>query len=211
MADGKSKLDYRKVNMQEPRKIMGGLGNRMFQFAYIYAQVRKGLIPDIYIQDFDYFKEFKEEIRQLYQKEIGKRKEFIALHIRRGDYVDNPFYVDLTKTDYYDKAMAQFPDEKFLVFYRDRQGTNDYQDREWVNEWLTQKGVKFEIWEGQNEVDDLNAMSACKGLIGANSSFSLWGAFLNINSDKKIIMPKQYYADGIQRTKYPKGEGWVII
>jgi len=197
--------------MQEPRKIMGGLGNRMFQFAYIYAQVRKGLIPDIYIQDFDYFKEFKEEIRQLYQKEIGKRKEFIALHIRRGDYVDNPFYVDLTKTDYYDKAMAQFPDEKFLVFYRDRQGTNDYQDREWVNEWLTQKGVKFEIWEGQNEVDDLNAMSACKGLIGANSSFSLWGAFLNINSDKKIIMPKQYYADGIQRTKYPKGEGWVII
>jgi len=197
--------------MQEFRKIAGGFGNRLFQFAYIYAQVRKRLIPDIYIQDFDYFKEFKEEIRQLYQKGIGKRKELVALHIRRGDYVDNPFYVDLTKTDYYDKALAQFPDEKFLIFYRDRQGTNDYQDREWVNQWLTQKEVKFEIWEGQNEVDDLNAMSACKGLIGANSSFSIWAGFLNINSDKKIIMPKQYYADGIQRTKYPKGEGWVII
>ena len=57
--------------MKEQRKIMGGLGNRLFQFAYIYAQARKGLIPDIYIQDFDYFKEFKEEIRQLYQKGIG--------------------------------------------------------------------------------------------------------------------------------------------
>ena len=197
--------------MQEFRKIAGGFGNRLFQFAYIYAQVRKRLIPDIYIQDFDYFKEFKEEIRQLYQKGIGKRKELVALHIRRGDYVDNPFYVDLTKTDYYDKALAQFPDEKFLIFYRDRQGTNDYQDREWVNQWLTQKEVKFEIWEGQNEVDDLNAMSACKGLIGANSSFSIWAGFLNINSDKKIIMPKQYYADGVERTKYPKDEGWVII
>ena len=197
--------------MQEPRKIMGGLGNRMFQFAYIYAQFRKGLIPDIYIQDFKYFEEFKEEIRQLYQEGIGSRKEFIALHIRRGDYVDNPFYADLTKTDYYDKAFTYFPGEKFLVFYRDRQGTNDYQDREWVNDWLTGKGVKFEIWEGQNEVDDLNAMASCKGLRGANSSFSVWAAFINPNEDKKIIMPKPYYADGVERTKYPEGEGWVII
>lgn len=197
--------------MQEPRKIMGGLGNRMFQFAYIYSQAKKGLIPDVYVQDFEYFKDYKEEIRQLYQQGIGKRKEFVALHLRRGDYVDNPFYVDLTKTDYYDKAFEQFPNDKFLVFYRDRQGTNDYQDRLWVNQWLIQKGVKFEIWEGQDEVDDLNAMASCKGLIGANSSFSIWAGFLNINEDKKIIMPKQYYADNIERTKYPEGEGWVII
>lgn len=197
--------------MLEPRKIMGGLGNRLFQFAYIYGQARKGAIPDIYIQDFEYFKDFKEEIRQLYQQGIGERKEMVALHIRRGDYVDNSFYVDLTKTDYYDKALEHFKDEKFLVFYRDRQGTRDYEDREWVSQWLTEKGVKFEIWEGQNEVDDLNAMSSCKGLVGANSSFSIWAAFLNPNEDKKIIMPKQYYADGIERTKYPADEGWVII
>ena len=197
--------------MQEPRKIMGGLGNRMFQFAYIYAQAKKGIIPDVYVQDFEHFKDVKEEIRQLYRDGVKPRKEFIALHIRRGDYVDNPFYVDLTKTDYYEKAIAEFPGEKFLVFYRDRQGTNDYQDREWVNSWLAEKGVKFEIWEGQNEVDDLNAMASCKGMIGANSSFSIWAAFLNPNADKVIVMPKQYYADGVERTKYPEGEGWVII
>lgn len=197
--------------MLEPRKIMGGLGNRLFQFAYIYAQHRKGIILDIYVQDFEYFKEFKEEIRKLYQQGIGKRKELVALHIRRGDYVDNPFYIDLTKTDYYDKALSHFTGEKFLVFYRDRQSTTDYQDREWVNDWLVKKGIKFEIWEGQDEIDDLNAMASCKGLIGANSTFSTWAGFLNINEDKKIIMPKQYYADGIERTKYPEGEGWVII
>ena len=197
--------------MQEPRKIMGGLGNRLFQFAYIYSQHRKGIIPDIYVQDFEYFKDYKEEIRKLYQKGIGKRKEFIALHVRRGDYLDNSFYIDLTKTDYYDKALAEFSGDKFLVFYRDRQGTNDYQDREFVYDWLTKKGVKFEIWEGENEIDDFNAMASCKGMIGANSTFSIWAAFINPNEDKKIIMPKQYYADGIQRTKYPKDEGWVII
>lgn len=197
--------------MLEPRKIMGGLGNRLFQFAYIYAQYRKGEIRDVYVQNFDYPLDVKESIRAMYQQGIGKRKEFVALHIRRGDYVDNPFYVDLTKTDYYDKALEQFKDEKFLVFYRDRQGTNDYQDREWVNEWLTKKGIKYEIWEGQSEVEDLNAMASCKGQIGANSSFSIWAAFLNPNEDKKIVMPKQYYADGIERTKYPTDEGWIII
>lgn len=196
--------------MVEPRKIMGGLGNRMFQFAYIYAQFKNGWIPDVYIQDFGYFESVKEDIRRMYQQGIGERKEFVALHIRRGDYVDNPFYVDLTQTDYYDKALEHFKDEKFLVFYRDRQGTRDYQDREWVSDWLTKKGIKFDIWEGQSEVEDLNAMASCKGLIGANSSFSLWAGFLNPNEDKKIVMPSQYYADGVERTKYPN-EGWIII
>lgn len=197
--------------MIEPRKIMGGLGNRMFQFAYIYSQAKKGLVPDVYIQDFDYFKDVKEEVKNLYRQGIDERRDMVALHIRRGDYVDNPFYVDLTKTDYYDKAITEFPDEKFLVFYRDRQGTRDYEDREWVSQYLTQKGVKFEIWEGQNEVDDMNAMASCKGQILANSSFSIWSAFINPNEDKKIIAPKEYYADGVQRTKYPEGEGWIII
>lgn len=194
-----------------PRKLWGGLGNQMFRFAYVYAQYQKGLIPDVYVQDFEYFKEYKEQIREMYRQGIGKRKEMVALHIRRGDYVDNPFYVDLTQTDYYDKAIAQFPGEKFLVFYRDRQGTNDYQDREWVNDWLTKKGIKYEIWEGGSEVDDLNAMASCKGQIGANSSFSIMAAFINPNEYKKVIMPSQYYSDGVQRTKYPEGEGWIII
>ena len=29
--------------------------------------------------------------------------------------------------------------------------------------------------------------------------------------DKKIVMPGRYYADGVARTRYPEGEGWVII
>lgn len=198
--------------MLNPRIHFGGLGNRLFQMSYIIGKVLDGELPDIYIQSFEYFKKHKEEIRTMLRQGIPKRKEMVALHIRRGDYVDNPFYVDLTKTDYYDKALEYFKDEKFLVFYRDRQGTGDYEDREWVSDWLTKKGVKFELSDNaNNEVDDLNAMASCKGMIGANSSFSIWAAFLNPNENKKIVMPSQYYADNIQRTKYPTDEGWIII
>jgi len=197
--------------MIEPRKLFGGLGNRMFQMAYIYSQVMDGELPDIYIQDPSLWKHHKEEIRKLFQQGITETKPFVALHIRRGDYVDNDFYVDLTQTDYYDKALEHFKGEKFLVFYRDRQGTNDYKDRQWVEKWLNDKGIRYQFAEGRDEIEDMNLMAACKGHIMANSSFSIWAAFLNPNPDKKIIAPNKYYSDGVERTKYPEDEGWIII
>ena len=186
--------------MITPRKLWGGLGNQLFRHAYIYSQARKGLIPDVYVQDFEYFKDVKEEIRKMYQEGIGERKDRIAIHVRRTDYVNNSFYVDLIKTDYYQKAMAEFQGEKFMIFS---------DDIEWCKKQEIFNGIEFS--EGKSEVEDMNEMASCKGFIGANSSFSIWSAFLNINEDKKIIMPKQYYVDGIERTKYPTDEGWVII
>lgn len=198
--------------MLNPRAHFGGLGNRLFQGAYIYAQVRKGLIPDIYIQDMKYWREFKEEIRKWYQKGISDRTNRVALHIRRGDYVNNSFYVDLTQTDYYDKALKEFPDERFLVFYADRQGTSDSKDRDWIRDWLEKKGVQhFEFYRGADEIDDLNKMASCRGLIGANSSFTWWAAFLNPNEDKKIVVPREYYTDKVERTIFPRDEGYIFI
>lgn len=196
--------------MQDPRKLFGGLGNRLFQGAYVYAQARKGFIPDIYVQDFAYIEPFKEEIRAMYAQGVPAKKDLVAIHLRRGDYVDNPFYVDLTKTEYYEEATALFPNEKFLIFCADRQGTRDAIDKQWAAEWATKQGIPFEIWQGKDEIDDLNAMSACKGIIAANSTFSLWAAFISPHADK-IIVPREYYADGKERTKFPKDEGWVVI
>lgn len=192
------------------RQIIGGLGNLMFKQAYLYAQVRDGIIPDIYVQDFKYFGKYKEEIRSMYQQGVYPRTDIVALHIRRGDYTD--FYVDLMETDYYDKALAEFPNEKFLIFCADRQPvSNDISDREWCTNWATEKGIDFELWNGTDEVDDMNKMASCKGHIMANSTFSTWSAFINPNVDKKIIAPKLYYSDGVERTVLPKDEGWIFI
>ena len=52
----------------------------------------------------------------------------VSIHVRRGgnwsnpnepNYKDNPFYVNLSQTDYYEKAIAMFPVDKFLVFSDD--------------------------------------------------------------------------------------------
>lgn len=187
--------------MVEPRKLFGGLGNRLFQMAYIYGQMRRGIIFDIYVQNPVYFEQYKDEIKQWFGdgiREINK----VAVHVRRGanptvstepKYCENPFVVNLCETDYYEKAMTLFPDEEFIIFTDDP----DYCKARWPN---------IEVREGQSDIEDLNEMASCKGVIMANSSFSWWGAFL---SNGKVVAPKKYYADGIERTKYPKH--WITI
>lgn len=190
--------------MIEPRKLFGGLGNRLFQMAYLYARVKDGTIPDIYIQDEKWFENAKEDIKAMYGQGIGKR-DMVSLHIRRGDYLNNTFYVNLAETDYYERAMAYFPDAKFLVFCADRQnGSDDKADMEWCKQKF--KGKQFEFWEGGNEIDDLNAMASCRGHIMANSSFSFWGAYLG---GGKTIAPKAWFTDGKERIKLL--DEWTII
>lgn len=194
--------------MKKPRKIWGGLGNEMFQHAYIYSQFKKGLIPDIYLQDEKYFADVKDEIKVMYGTDLKKIKR-VSLHIRRGDYVNNPFYVDLTQTDYYDKAIAEFPYDRFLVFCADRQdGSDDTQDQEWVMNWLEAKyGPRFDLFKGFTEIDDINAMAGCsEGHIMANSSFSWWASYLG---EGKVVAPKAWFTDGVQRIKLL--EEWIKI
>ena len=176
--------------MINPDKIFGRLGNKLFQGAYIYAQMRRGIIPDIYVQNPEYFDQYCDEIKKLFGDDIGKIDK-VAIHVRRGDYVNNPFYVDLTQTDYYEKAMAEFPDSKFLVFS---------DDIEWCKEYFIGEEYTF---DHSDELNALNSMASCTGHIIANSSFSWWGAYLSPHGGK-VVAPKNYYSDGIERTKFPK-------
>lgn len=185
--------------MKSIRTTIGGIGNLMFKQAYLWAQMRKGLIPDVYLQSERYFQECGEEIKQLFGEGIG-HDDRVSLHIRRGDYLEKGgFYVDLWATDYYKKAIEYFPNDRFLVFYKDRQGKDD-QDFVWCEENLRPfLGDRMDYHRSGEEHDDLNAMASCKSNIMANSSFSWWAAYLNPHKDKKVICPKNWFSDGIQR------------
>ena len=198
--------------MTNRRETFGGLGNWLFQSAYLYAQMRKGEIPDIYVQDEKYFKDYAEEIKALHKAGI-EPIDMVSLHIRRGDYVGNPFYTDLTETDYYQKALAEFPEETFLVFCADRQPKSDDQsDRKWVQKWLNEEfpDRKFQFFDGKDEVEDFNAQAGCKGHVTANSSFSFWSAFVGGGETVYPSLDK-WYADGLERTKFEPQDNWKAI
>lgn len=179
----------------------------MFKQAFILNELYKGRIPDSYVQSAKYFKDHEREVKMIFGEGIGSPIDKVALHIRRGDYLAaTHFHVDLSTTDYYQKAIALFPDKKFLVFCKDNQSKEqDASDREWCYEFLTEllgkMGDRWSFAANGSETDDMNLMAACKGHIMANSTFSWWAAYLNSNFDRQIVCPKTWYVDSIERTE----------
>jgi len=173
-------------------KLSGRLGNQMFRHAYIYSQVRQGNIPDEYVQDPAHFEKYKNAIKIMFGQGIGS-DDRVCVQVRRGDYVGNPFYVDLMQTDYYERAMAMFPNRKFLVFS---------DDIKWCKKQDIFKECDFN--DNGEDWEDINRMASCHGHIIANGSFGWWGAYLSPHGEP-VIAPsvKLWYNDGQERTKCP--------
>lgn len=120
----------------------------------------------------------------------------IAIHIRRGDYVSDKItaeYHGSCSLDYYLEAiklMSSKNKDFTLVFFSD--------DSHWVKEQfsdLPYAKIVVDCNEGKDSWKDMLLMSSCHHNIIANSSFSWWAAWLNVNPEKVIIAPKQWFVE----------------
>lgn len=127
-------------------------------------------------------------------QQIGSSNS-ISVHIRRGDYVSNEQTFKLhgiCSLDYYRKAIehiSMFEVDPEFFFFSD--------EPEWVLENLSipYKSTVISWNKGKESFEDMRLMSLCKHNIIANSSFSWWGAWLNSRPNKRVIAPKQWFAD----------------
>ncbi len=55
---------------------------------------------------------------------------------------------------------------------------------------VVSRGGRFD-----SDLEEMYLMSLCKANILANSSFSWWEAYLNVNSDRHVIYPKRWFLD----------------
>jgi len=148
---------------------------------------------DGYWQSEKYFKESESVIRKqfkpnrfLFEKiseTSGLDSKSISIHIRRTDYVTSNGYHPVQTIEYYKKALDIIGEYDNLFVFSD--------DIKWCRENLKFDNMTFV--EGSSEIEDLYLMSLCKDNIIANSSFSWWGAWLNVNPDKKVIAPKKWF------------------
>ena len=117
----------------------------------------------------------------------------VSLHIRRGDYVENPVTLakhGLCSLQYYLNAVeyiaTNLVEPKFFIFS---------DDIAWVKEHLkiNYSCEYIDINHGLDSYNDMRLMSLCHHNIIANSSFSWWGAWLNSNLNKIVIAPKRWF------------------
>ena len=144
------------------------------------------------------------ELKQIVKEKYGDKKDYISIHVRRGDYLTLKDYHHNLDIEYYKKAISFYDKEhKFLIF------SNDIA---WCkNNFNFIKNAHFS--EHKEEWEDMMLMSLCKHNIVANSSFSCWGAWLNTNEDKKVIAPKKWFGPkySSKDTKDILPESWMAI
>ena len=109
------------------------------------------------------------------------------IHMRRGDYVNNPLYTFDMDT-YYKKAIEYIininPQAQFSIFS---------DDIEFIKTYSIFDNIHKIIIDESNTLNSFYLMSMCMyGGICCNSTFSGWASKMNINSNKIIIMPKQW-------------------
>jgi len=147
---------------------------------------------------------FKEEYRIPCEEMIGE-EDYIALHIRRTDYLQNAANHNNLSLDYYEEALSKFPEDSSVIIFSD--------DPEWCSQQDLFSDDRFLVSENTNGYVDLCLMSMCKHFIIANSTFSWWGAWLSKNKDKRVIAPSEWFGpmNSHLDTKDIYCDGWEII
>lgn len=120
-----------------------------------------------------------------------ERENSVGIHIRRGDYLYEPAFMNICDLDYYERAIAEIlkdgKEHTFYVFSN---------DMKWCEENIKPlvKGHQMIMVKdntGKDSCWDMFLMTHCKDLVIANSSFSWWGAFLN-NRGGRVVAPKTW-------------------
>lgn len=158
-----------------------------------------------YFQSEKYFEEFTDVIRQdfAYQPEIVPQRarekyqeiasqKSLGVHVRRGDYVNNPttkaFHGPLD-IDYYKKSL----DAAYSLGHFDKVFVFS-DDPDWVMGQTLFDDDEVIAPAAGPSITDLWLMSACSSFIIANTTFSWWAAWLAKSPDKKVIYPEPWFS-----------------
>lgn len=161
-----------------------------------------------YWQSEQYFKLIEQTVRQDFTFrtpltgrnadlaiEIARGRS-ISLHVRRGDYVSDAKtgqVMDVCSLDYYRDAInyvaTRVTQPVFYIFS---------DDIEWAKQNLKLNFASVYIDHNRQTESyrDMQLMSLCQHQIMANSSFSWWGAWLNLNVDKIVVAPQCWFRNG---------------
>lgn len=155
-----------------------------------------------YFQSYSSLQPYEDIIRSTYlanlkdifnEHIIHPSKDFVAIHVRRGDYLTPPIneVLPVQNISYYEEALKHFDTSKVFLIFSD--------DLAWCKQQEVFLNLPKKIFMDEpDEVISLALMASCRGgFICANSSFSWWGAFLGAHADNStIIAPLNWIKDG---------------
>lgn len=174
------------------------------KYPYNYVLKYKNIGNESYVQGYWADERFFNSIESTLRKDFTLKKELdknnqnilkqiqkhvsVSVHVRRTDYITNKTnMLKFIGLEYYVNSIRKLkkivPNPVFYVFS---------DDIAWCKKNLNVLSNNINYIDhntGKNSYKDLILMSACKHNIIANSTFSWWGGWLNMNKNKIIIKP----------------------
>jgi hypothetical protein len=177
-------------NTADPVMVMNSLADKTLYTGFFQSEL--------------YFMPCKNDISQLFSIKDKYKKQFetivknssipqkyVAIHIRRGDYVNGDMALNYK---YFHQAIKSIHQEdNFYVFISDEP---DVIAPEFNN--ITSKYISH-----NTEIVDFQFITNADVCIISNSSFSWWAAYLN-NKKTKVIAP-EYWFGAAEKIEYPRG------
>ena len=195
-----------------------------FSYDPRFWQVPQRVLLVGFFQTERYFEGVQEQIRQEFTLRQPPSQRFqswagqiasrpcAAVHIRRGDYIQDPYIANKhghCDFDYYARAVQLLGERcatqlHFFLFSDDPGWVEREMDFPYPHSLV-------ESAPDGLEAEDLLLMSRCQHLIIANSSFSWWAAWLGGYPSRIVIAPQRWFRDpGIDtRDLYPPS--WIKI
>jgi Glycosyl transferase family 11 len=194
-----------------------------FQFDRVMPRLQAPVYLDGYWQSDRYFSDIAGVLRQEFTvaAPLDRENEALAagidavdavsLHVRRGDYVDDPAtnrFHGVCSPDYYQRAVDYVTTRvgvPHLFVFSD--------DQQW-----TRANLRFAVpmtFVDANPPDcgyrDMRLMARCRHHIVANSSFSWWGAWLNPSREKIVVAPRRWFGASSNDTRDLIPPDWMRL
>lgn len=119
--------------------------------------------------------------------------KYAFVHVRRGDHLANPQYADryvVLGREYFQSAMEAYETARGKTTWIVCSDSPKEAMRIIPPDFLAIQSP------GKSELDDLWIMLNARGGVVSNSTFSFWGAFLNVSHDAYFIAPKRWRKSG---------------
>lgn len=188
-----------------------------FQYDSRIEKILKPTTLKGYFQSWKYFDAYKNEIKpQLILKEESdslrklsdelNKYQVLGVHIRRGDYVGLENYHGLTSDSYFKNAVHIIQKlsgfEKIMVF-------SDQIDI--AKEVFPSGDYYISSQELRSTPETLILMSRCNSLIGSNSSFSWWAAYISSSNSTVRIFPRPWFTKASIDTRDLLPPNWLTL
>lgn len=125
-----------------------------------------------------------------------------SINVRRGDYLNRPHEYNITSMAFFKKAIDFVGKNNSFLIISDDIG--------WCKKHF--KGCNFYFADSNSSpLEDLYLQTLCKNNIISNSTFSWWGAWLNDNPDKIVVVPSPWFSKSLafNRTDDLIPQNWV--